>query len=264
MSVLRFAARTLFAIALIVFAVQHFLYARFISTLIPAWFPGRLFLAYFVGAAFLGAALAIASGVFARLAGALLGLMFLIFVVTTHIPRIVGHGSDGNEWTSGFVALAMGGGSWVFSAVFGGSSVGNPAGVPISPSGPMRMVGSVGRILFAVALVGFAAQHLIGFDKTTRIGPPFFPGTPAMAYLMAAAFFATAVVLLFLPRYISGAAGPLGALLLAIFLLQHVPRILPNLHDPRPWTSAFEILALGSASLALASPAFGSGRAGEL
>jgi len=37
------AGRLAFAISLIVFAVQHFIYARFIATLIPSWIPGRLF-----------------------------------------------------------------------------------------------------------------------------------------------------------------------------------------------------------------------------
>ena len=44
--------RILFAAPLLVFGVQHFLYARFIATLVPAWIPGRLFWAYFIGVAF--------------------------------------------------------------------------------------------------------------------------------------------------------------------------------------------------------------------
>lgn len=57
------AGRLAFAIALVVFAVQHFLYARFIATLIPAWIPGHVFWAYFIGVAFVGAAVAIATKV---------------------------------------------------------------------------------------------------------------------------------------------------------------------------------------------------------
>ncbi len=44
--------RILFAAPLLVFGVQHFLYARFIATLVPAWIPGRLFWAYFIGGLF--------------------------------------------------------------------------------------------------------------------------------------------------------------------------------------------------------------------
>jgi hypothetical protein len=35
--------RLLFALPLMVFAVQPFLYAGFIATLIPGWIPARLF-----------------------------------------------------------------------------------------------------------------------------------------------------------------------------------------------------------------------------
>jgi len=45
--------RIFIAIALVVFGVQHFMYGVFVAGLVPAWMPGRLFWAYFVGAAFL-------------------------------------------------------------------------------------------------------------------------------------------------------------------------------------------------------------------
>lgn len=71
--------RLLFALPLIVFAVQHFLYASFIATLIPAWIPLRLFWAYFVGAAFVAAAVSIATKLRGRLGATLLGIMFFIW-----------------------------------------------------------------------------------------------------------------------------------------------------------------------------------------
>jgi len=46
----------------------------------------------------------------------LLGVMFFLFVLLLHIPRISFHLRDGNEWTSGFVALAMCGGAWVLAS----------------------------------------------------------------------------------------------------------------------------------------------------
>jgi hypothetical protein len=101
--------RYLFAISLLVFATQHFLYARFISTLIPSWIPGHLFWAYFVGVAFFATALAIIFRKGAVLATSLLGLMFFLWVVLLHLPRVAASPHNGNEWTSAFVALAMSG-----------------------------------------------------------------------------------------------------------------------------------------------------------
>jgi hypothetical protein len=105
-----------FAIALVVFAVQRFLYARFIATLIPAWIPGHLFWAYFVGAAFVGAAFAIAAKVKGKLAAVLLGTMFLLWVLVLHLPRVAASPRNGNEVTSLFIALAMSGASFILAS----------------------------------------------------------------------------------------------------------------------------------------------------
>lgn len=108
---LEIAGRFFFAISLVVFGVQHFMYAKFIATLIPAWIPGHLFWAYFVGVAFIAAALSIATKVKGSLAASLLAWMFLLWFVVLHAPRVAAAPHNGNEWTSAMVALAMGGGS---------------------------------------------------------------------------------------------------------------------------------------------------------
>ncbi len=108
----------LYAAPLLVFAAQHFLYAEFVGTLIPAWIPGHLFLACAVGAGFLAAALSIISGRLAWWGATLLGAQFLIWVLILHLPRALAANKSGDEWTSLVVALAMGGGAWVVAAGF--------------------------------------------------------------------------------------------------------------------------------------------------
>jgi uncharacterized membrane protein len=103
------AGRWLYALPLIVFAVQHFMYARFVATLVPSWIPGQYFWALFVGAAFIAAAAAIMTGLMASLASMLLGMMFGSWFFILHLPRVVAKLHDGKEWTSAFVALAMSG-----------------------------------------------------------------------------------------------------------------------------------------------------------
>src|SRR5260370_40738494 len=107
--------RVFVAISLVVFGVQHFIYGGFVATLVPAFMPGRLFWAYFVGVAFFAAAAGILYKLMARAAATMLGVMFFLFVVLLHIPRIVGNSRNGNEWTSGFVSLAMCGGAWILA-----------------------------------------------------------------------------------------------------------------------------------------------------
>ena len=108
-------ARFLFGAPLIIFGSQHFIYASFVATLVPAWIPGRLFWTHFVGVCFLLAAAAILSRQLIRQATILLGLMFFSWVVVVHAPRIAASPRNGYEWTSGFVALAMAGSAWILS-----------------------------------------------------------------------------------------------------------------------------------------------------
>src|SRR5438034_1352913 len=92
--------RIFVAVSLVVFGVQHFLYGGFVAGLVPAFMPGRLFWAYFVGVAFIAAAAGILYKMLARPAATMLGVMFFLFVVLLHIPRIIGNSGNGNEWTS--------------------------------------------------------------------------------------------------------------------------------------------------------------------
>ncbi|HEY3929887.1 MAG TPA: hypothetical protein VGL89_16065 [Candidatus Koribacter sp.] len=108
-------ARIVLALAMVNFGAVHFLLPKFIGPLVPSWIPGHLFFTYFLGGAFLAAALSFATGIQVRLAGLLLGIMFLIFFVTVHIPRITHAAHSLDEWTSGVVAFAMIGISWVAS-----------------------------------------------------------------------------------------------------------------------------------------------------
>jgi uncharacterized membrane protein YphA (DoxX/SURF4 family) len=115
---LELAGRYVFALCLIVFGVQHYEYASFIASLIPAWMPGRLVLAYFTGSAFIAAGVAIATGLFARLGAALIGLMFFLWVLVLHGPRVSNALHNGDEWSSLFVALGMAGASWIVASTF--------------------------------------------------------------------------------------------------------------------------------------------------
>jgi len=99
----------LFASTFVVIGIQHILYADFIVTVIPAWIPGRIFWAYFVGIAFFATALALITRIRVGLTTTLLGIMFLTWVLILHGPRVFANVHTETEWTSLFIALAMGG-----------------------------------------------------------------------------------------------------------------------------------------------------------
>jgi hypothetical protein len=105
----------LFAACLIVFGSIHFLVARFIASLIPAWIPGSLFWAYLTGTALIASGISIATRRLDQWAGFLLGVMFLLWVVLLHAPRVAADPHNADEWSSAFIALGMCGGSWIIA-----------------------------------------------------------------------------------------------------------------------------------------------------
>jgi uncharacterized membrane protein len=113
-SVLR-SGRYLFAASSVVFGIDHLLVPEFIATLIPPWFPGALFWAYFTGVAFIAAGVSLATRRMDRWAGALLGGMFLLWFLFLHVPRLTSaaRSQNPNEWSSALIALAMCGAAWL-------------------------------------------------------------------------------------------------------------------------------------------------------
>lgn len=233
--------RIFVAVSLVVFGVQHFMYGGFVATLVPAFMPGRLFWAYFVGVAFLAAAAGILYKLMARPAATMLGVMFFLFVVLLHIPRIVGNSSNGNEWTSGFVAMAMCGGAWILASA-----------APLEEREKPDPFLKLGRYFFALAFVAFGIQHFVYGRFGEGLGPPWFTGRPLRTYLTGVVLSATGSAII-LGKKTPGAATALATILFLFFLLIHAPRIVTQLHSPGPWTSGFEVLALCGCALVLAS-----------
>jgi uncharacterized membrane protein len=233
--------RIFVAISLVVFGVQHFIYGGFVATLVPAFMPGRLFWAYFVGVAFFAAAIGIFTRMLARPAATMLGVMFFLFVVLLHIPRIIGNSSNGNEWTSGFVALAMCGGAWILA---------NAA--PLEEREKADPFLRLGRYFFALAFLAFGIQHLVFGRFAAGLGPPWIPGRPLLAYLFGLIFVAAGTAII-IGKQTHLAATLLASIAFLYFLLLYIPLIIKHLHDPLPWTRGFEILAMCGAALVLSS-----------
>jgi uncharacterized membrane protein len=106
-------ARALFGVSLIPFGLAHFMYLDATTVLIPAWLPWHVAWAYFTGAAFIAAGLAVAVGVLSRFAAALVTLEIGLFGLIVWLPRLI----TGNvtafqrgEFISGCALMA---GAWV-------------------------------------------------------------------------------------------------------------------------------------------------------
>jgi len=86
-------ARILFALCLLVFAFLHFTKAEGMAHMVPAFLPGDAIWVYISAIALALAAVAFIINQKVKLAGYLLGAMFLIFVLTIHLPHAINSGN---------------------------------------------------------------------------------------------------------------------------------------------------------------------------
>jgi uncharacterized membrane protein YphA (DoxX/SURF4 family) len=113
---LAMAGRLIFGASMVVFGIQHFMYGQFVAMLVPSWLPRHIFWTYFFGVALIAAGISIVTGIQARLAAILLGVMFALWVVVLHAPRVAASPHNGDEWSSLFVAIAMCGSCLIIAA----------------------------------------------------------------------------------------------------------------------------------------------------
>lgn len=123
----------------------------------------------------------------------------------------------------------------------------------------MPRLHQAGRLLFAIAFAGFGIQHFIYAKFAAGLGPPWIPGSPLRACLMGIALLVASVRIAAIAKT-RVTSILLGFLLFLYFVLLYAPRLAANLHDPGPWTSGAEILALCGASLVLAGKPWTMGR----
>jgi hypothetical protein len=233
---------TLFAIPLAVFGVEHFVFARNIAALVPAWMPARMFWALFVGACLIAAALSIAGRKIAGFAAFLLGVMFLLFVFLLHIPGIAAGPHDRFIWAVGLRDLAFAGGAFSLATW--------------KPRYRHTTV-TVARLLIAVPVVFFAVEQLLH--------PQFAPGVPLemvtpawiplhsfWGYLAGAVYAVTGVCLL-MNKQAYLAAAWLGVTVLVLVLLVYLPILVSNPRDVAIGLNYFfDTLLFGGSALCLA------------
>jgi hypothetical protein len=108
--------RLFFAVAMIIFGIQHFLYVRFLATLVPHYLPGHHLWILATGLALIAAGLSIATTIEDKYAAYGLFVLFFGWLILLHAPRILHALHNGDEWSSGFVVLAFSGTSLLLAA----------------------------------------------------------------------------------------------------------------------------------------------------
>ena len=135
--------------SLAVFGAEHLAGAKFLMQLVPAWVPGRLFWAYFVGFALFAAALSIVLMKYVRWSAVLLGMMFILFVVLIHAPNVVAHPRDRFVWIVALREVLFASGAWALAA-------NQLEDRPLAN----RLIGAC-RLVMAVVLMFYGIEHFL-------------------------------------------------------------------------------------------------------
>ena len=120
--------RRMFGAALPLIGLSHFIYSAGTASLVPAWLPGRLFLAYLTGTGHIAAGVGILLGILPGLAASLEATMITMFVLLLHLPGVASQPRDRLQWTMFFIATAYAGSAWAVagSALGARRSMGSP------------------------------------------------------------------------------------------------------------------------------------------
>ena len=86
--------RLLFALPMAIFGLFHFMNGAQMAGMVPSFIPGGIFWVYLTGLALILASVSIIIQKQARLASLLLALLLVIFVITMHVPGVIGGNMD--------------------------------------------------------------------------------------------------------------------------------------------------------------------------
>ena len=204
------------AVALAIFAAEHFLGARELSVIVPRWMPGPLFWTYFVGVALMAAAVSFIAWRLVHWSAPLLGVLFLLIVATIDLPNVPKHLHERLFWTLTVREVAFAGGAMVLGGSVwpGRQATGNTLCV-------------VGRLFVAFTFVFYAVEHFlfplfvpgVPLEKMT---PALVPAPIVLSYAVGATLLGAGLGLM-IRRTRRAAAASAGAVLLLLTLFFYVP-----------------------------------------
>ena len=90
MNNLKNVGRIVFAVPFGIFGMMHLMMASNMTGMVPSWVPGGVFWVYLTGLALLAAAISIVTKKHIYLASVLLAVLLIVFILTIHLPSIMG------------------------------------------------------------------------------------------------------------------------------------------------------------------------------
>jgi len=234
--------RYFLAVPMLVFGIQHFVYAEFIVHLVPTWIPGRLFWTYFAGAALFASGLGIIINVLPKLAATLLGLMISIWVVVLHIPRVFQFPGD-SEFINVFDAIFMLSGAYLLSM----SLPGNPYLPKLA-----AWAAKLSPYLIALSLTVFGIENFLHNKLVFIVGaaPYELPGEVFWTYCTSIIFIAAAFTIIF-SKSVRVTASLLGVYIFFIAVIIYIPLLWINIYDAQGWATLLKGIAMSGSAFIL-------------
>jgi uncharacterized membrane protein len=215
------------AVALAIFAAEHFTAAHDLMGIVPRWLPWPLFWTWFVGVAWLAAAISFILWRQVRWSAGLSALLLLIIVVTVSLPGLPKHLHERLYWSLTVREAAFAGGLMVLA---GSVWPRECEGWGWAGTALMR----VGRGIVGAVMVFYAIQHFM-FPKYVpgvpleKLTPDWAPAT-VLAYVVGISLLAGGVGL-FIPRYVRMAAAGCGMVLVLLTAFFYVPIFVMEMHS---------------------------------
>ena len=245
--------RLFFALALIGFGIQQYIFGDFVPGRAPAWppsIPGRLVWAYVSGALLIAAGAAIISGKKARCAAILAGTMIFLWALLRHLPALVAN-PHGITLTNTGKALVLFGGAFAVAGSL-------PATEGRLAGALSRFINSqdgfiyLGRFCLSAFMILAGIQHFQFVQFVVTLVPAWIPGHLFWTYFSAVALIAGGAGLL-LPQTSRLAAALSGSMIFLWVLMLHIPRALaaPAVQTRNECIAVFEALAFSGIALVL-------------
>ncbi|HEV8486665.1 MAG TPA: hypothetical protein VGV87_24175 [Blastocatellia bacterium] len=245
--------RLFFAVSMVAFGVQQFIYGDFVPGRAPAWpnsIPGRLVWAYVSGAILIIAGTAIIFRKNVRWAGLLVGAMIFLWALLRHIPEVAADPSSGAVLTKAGKALALWGGAFAVA----GSVPATQRGRSDAGSGKVdanQKLIFIGRFCLGAFMILAGIEHFIFAEFVAPLVPAWIPGSMFWTYFSGVALIAGGAGLI-LTMTARMAAALTGVMIFLWFVLLHVPRAVSAGHDRNEWIAVFEALAISGIAFVIA------------
>jgi len=209
------------AVALAMFAAEHFTAARSLMGVVPKWLPGPLFWVYFVGTAWLAAAISMVVWRQVRWSAAGVWLLMWIFVATFDLPMLPNGPHDRFFWILTVRELAFGSGALVLAGSFW-------------PGGVSTAITRVGRWIVGATMVFYAIEHFlhplhVPGVPLELLTPAWIPAPRLIAYVVGMTLLIGGGWLL-TGRAVRAVAAQSGVVLLLLTALFYVPIFVMEMH----------------------------------